>query len=213
MQFSLQPRLLFIRVKMRDRQLALFCKLDVVLEFQDWFLAIFQHCDLISTPSTSMLDRSFQVALHIQFRFSCQLFLNHLLSKTCTLQKKWCTYYILTSPAPVCFWYRSSSRLHFLDYCMSHFCKLFFSFLHHIHQWQSTMFSCNRHKSAKITKKSQRTRKTRQNHNLLFSNATDNMFAHFYSAQNAPVFRWRIFYCLYKKIYEKILKWLPYKEV
>ena len=88
MQFSLQPRLLFIRVKMRDRQLALFCKLDVVLEFQDWFLAIFQHCDLISTPSTSMLDRSFQVALHIQFRFSCQLFLNHLLSKTCTLQKK-----------------------------------------------------------------------------------------------------------------------------
>ena len=128
MQFSLQPRLLFIRVKMRDRQLALFCKLDVVLEFQDWFLAIFQHCDLISTPSTSMLDRSFQVALHIQFRFSCQLFLNHLLSKTCTLQKKWCTYYILTSPAPVCFWYRSSSRLHFLDYCMSHFCKLFFPF-------------------------------------------------------------------------------------
>ena len=31
-----------------------------------------------------MLDRSFPVALHIQFRFSCQLFLNHLLSKTCT---------------------------------------------------------------------------------------------------------------------------------
>lgn len=88
MQFSLQPRLLFIRVKMRDRQLALFCKLDVVLEFQDWFLAIFQHCDLISTPSTSMLDRSFQVALHIQFRFSCQLFLNHLLSKTCNFIKK-----------------------------------------------------------------------------------------------------------------------------
>ena len=74
-----------------------------------------------------MLDRSFQVALHIQFRFSCQLFLNHLLSKTCNfIKKKWCTYYILTSPASVCFWYRSSSRLHFLDYCMSHFCKLFF---------------------------------------------------------------------------------------
>lgn len=90
MQFSLQPRLLFIRVKMRDRQLALFCKLDVVLEFQDWFLAIFQHCDLISTPSTSMLDRSFQVALHIQFRFSCQLFLNHLLSKTSNFIKKSC---------------------------------------------------------------------------------------------------------------------------
>ena len=147
-----------------------------------------------------MLDRSFQVALHIQFRFSCQLFLNHLLSKTCTLyKKKWCTYYILTSPASVCFWYRSSSRLHFLDYCMSHFCKLFFPFLHHIHQWQSTMFSCNRHKSAKITKKSQRTRKTRQNHNLLFSNATDNMFAHFYSAQNAPVFRWQEFFIAFIK--------------
>ena len=61
------------------------------------------------------------------------------------------------------------------------------------------MFSCNRHKSAKITKKSQRTRKTRQNHNLLFSNATDNMFAHFYSAQNAPVFRWQEFFIAFIK--------------
>ena len=161
-----------------------------------------------------MLDRSFQVALHIQFRFSCQLFLNHLLSKTCTLQKK--VVHLLHSDQP-CFFclflVAVQFQIAFLRLLHEPLLQTFFSFLHHIHQWQSTMFSCNRHKSAKITKKSQRTRKTRQNHNLLFSNATDNMFAHFYSAQNAPVLRWRIFYCLYKKIYEKILKWLPYKEV